>query len=883
MVSVLACIMLSVWHMSWNLVLNIKTGNKIITFEQAVISMIAGLVLQTIAERSPYAAAIPVVVLSLVYYINLMHARFFGDIIAWFQIKQFLFNKETAAANSSMLVQAAGRLIRKTDIFLLVIISGAIASLFADAGLHFAAVWKWGLLNVLLLLLIGLTLVQYKHVKRGTMDPAKFGMLISYYLSWVLERRRRFEQEKILQSVADNKHEEKKAAKAPVEDEWFGRFKGMNVILIQLESFQQFLLHHKVEGQEITPFLNSLAREHMEFTDIFSQYAMGHTSDAELAVLHSLYPLKNEIVNYKHYDKKFFGLPKILRKHGYQAMAYHGYKGDFYNRRVMMKTNGFEAFFSEENYDSLDKASHWMSDMSFFEQSAKKIKQMKQPFFSFMISLTSHFPFELEKKLWGLQLGPEIPEFLSLYFQSVNYTDQALRHFWGCLEKEGLLENTVIAFYGDHEGVPVEQLPLLNEHLAIPQTLKEVNHLRFAKVPFIIASGDPSRKKKLSSDICGSTLDVGQTLLHLLGLPYIRYGMGESLFSAPRNRVVPLSQYPLGTFATHDTLCYAPDSGQFSKSITFDRKNEILLHGSYDTNETKNNYSREQMLRSEYYITNDLLVDKEESPDHVMEEHTMFTPNIQRILSTVDDHAVVFPVSLSHDLEYLQRENHDLESLKRLETYYRKARKNNIRLYSVFDFETNDAPIYFEDVAYQKVLQAKGYKVNLASSDPLPEFLKKLPDHVLLIVSAKDDAASQFKSEFAAAMAQAGFRLLRSTHYRHSYMNLIYKNKGFLSLYEEVAENAIERNWAKRTIVGGIALPVDLHVISRGAASGNLSQIVVNGTSYSRNLRGLNIVVVDVKSGKVLHSFRADTFATTYVDNGMYVALPERVLQEVEG
>lgn len=346
-------------------------------------------------------------------------------------------------------------------------------------------------------------------------------------------------------------------------DEWFGKFKGMNVILVQLESFQQFLLNLKIEDQEITPFMNRMARDNIAFTDIFSQYALGHTSDAELAVLHSLYPLKNEVVNYNHYDKKYAGMPSILRNHSYQAMAYHGYKGDFYNRRTMMKTHGFEAFFSEEDYMPTDLAREWISDFSFFEQSVEKIKGMKEPFFSFMISLTSHFPFHLEEKHWGLNFSNDVPKFLAMYYQSVNYTDRALQYFYERLELEGLLDNTVFAFYGDHEGVTPEHLPKLYEQLGIHQSnmRSEINGIRVAKVPFVVASGDANRRIALTSDRVGSTLDVGQTLLHLLGLPKINYGMGTSLFTAPEDRVVPLAQYHLGSFATRDTLCIASESG----------------------------------------------------------------------------------------------------------------------------------------------------------------------------------------------------------------------------------------------------------------------------------------------------------------------------------
>ena len=69
---------------------------------------------------------------------------------------------------------------------------------------------------------------------------------------------------------------------APNAD-YFGAAKGKNVIVIHLESFQQFLIDFKFEGQEVTPFLNSLYHNQntLAFSNFFNQVGQGKTSDAE--------------------------------------------------------------------------------------------------------------------------------------------------------------------------------------------------------------------------------------------------------------------------------------------------------------------------------------------------------------------------------------------------------------------------------------------------------------------------------------------------------------------------------------------------------------------------------------------------------------------------
>lgn len=53
-----------------------------------------------------------------------------------------------------------------------------------------------------------------------------------------------------------------------------------------------------------------------------------------------------------------------------------------------------------------------------------------------------------------LNLPKELDDnMLGKYFQSVRYTDEAIGKFIAELDKEGLLDNTVVMIYGDHCGV----------------------------------------------------------------------------------------------------------------------------------------------------------------------------------------------------------------------------------------------------------------------------------------------------------------------------------------------------------------------------------------------------------------------------------------------
>ncbi|EAO70122.1 sulfatase, partial [Streptococcus agalactiae 515] len=119
--------------------------------------------------------------------------------------------------------------------------------------------------------------------------------------------------------------------------EYYGIGKGRNVIMIHLESFQQFLIDYKlnVDGKEhvVTPFINSLyhSKETISFSNFFHQVKAGKTSDAETLMENSLFGLSSGsfMVNYGGENTQF-AAPHILAQNGgYSSAVFHGNVGTF--------------------------------------------------------------------------------------------------------------------------------------------------------------------------------------------------------------------------------------------------------------------------------------------------------------------------------------------------------------------------------------------------------------------------------------------------------------------------------------------------------------------------------------------------------------------------
>ena len=95
-----------------------------------------------------------------------------------------------------------------------------------------------------------------------------------------------------------------------------------------------------------------------------------------------------------------------------------------------------------------------LSDGAFLGQLAPITLQQKNPFYLFMVTQTTHTPYALPNKYRELTIPESINKTkLGGYFQSLKYTDKQIGIYLSNLDKEGLLDNTVVVIFGDHEGM----------------------------------------------------------------------------------------------------------------------------------------------------------------------------------------------------------------------------------------------------------------------------------------------------------------------------------------------------------------------------------------------------------------------------------------------
>jgi len=260
--------------------------------------------------------------------------------------------------------------------------------------------------------------------------------------------------------------------KKPSTNEYTNIFEGKNIISIHGESIQNFLIGLEFNGVEVTPNLNKLVKKSMYFDNFYTQVSVGTSSDTEFTLNTSLMPAVIGTVFSDYADKEFVSIPKLLKEKGYFSFAMHANNGDYWNRRIMHKNLGYDLLIAKDQYEIDDVIGLGLSDVSFFRQSVEKLKKISEEhdkFYGTFIMLTNHTPFSETDKYLPFDVDMKITEIdengkevevsypymegtkLGNYFKSAHYADYALGQFLDELEKEGLLENTVVIFYGDHD------------------------------------------------------------------------------------------------------------------------------------------------------------------------------------------------------------------------------------------------------------------------------------------------------------------------------------------------------------------------------------------------------------------------------------------------
>jgi phosphoglycerol transferase MdoB-like AlkP superfamily enzyme len=311
---------------------------------------------------------------------------------------------------------------------------------------------------------------------------------------------------------------------------------GKNLIVIQVEALQSFVLNRSVGGVEITPNLNRLARRGLNFTETYHQTAMGNSADAEFLVNTGLFPAPTGVAYTRYAGNEFNSIASALKAKGYSTIALHGDKPGFWNRARMYPSLSFDRFVSNKDYEVDSVIGLGLSDESFFRQSLPILKAQKKPFYAFLITLSSHYPFNMNlEKIPDLPLGDLAGTELGNYLRCIHYADSQIGAFVAGLRREGLLDESVLAVYGDHPGLTVSDRADLARFLGVQDLTGSVAWKKANRIPFIVRL--PHERLRSQYSIATGQIDIGPTLGNLVGTD-LQTAFGQDLLNARHGFVV---------------------------------------------------------------------------------------------------------------------------------------------------------------------------------------------------------------------------------------------------------------------------------------------------------------------------------------------------------
>jgi phosphoglycerol transferase MdoB-like AlkP superfamily enzyme len=157
-------------------------------------------------------------------------------------------------------------------------------------------------------------------------------------------------------------------------------------------------------------------------------------------------------------------------------------------------------------------------DDKVFSFAMEKISASGKPFLSYIITMTSHGPFESARNYYNNSRYDQIKdEIVKNYFNSMNYVDDSIKNF--VLKIKAEIPNTYIFIYGDH----TPNIQSVEYHQA--SFIDTDKYFEF--VPLFIIT--PDNKNYIENKTAASFLDISPTILKSSNVPYSFYSNGTNL------------------------------------------------------------------------------------------------------------------------------------------------------------------------------------------------------------------------------------------------------------------------------------------------------------------------------------------------------------------
>ena len=297
-----------------------------------------------------------------------------------------------------------------------------------------------------------------------------------------------------------------------------------NVVIILLESWTADVIEPLGGVKDVTPFFSSLAKDGL----LFSQtYSSGFRTDQGLTSVLSGFPSipDKSIIKFIDKTQQLPSLGRIFADAGYQNRFYYGGELGFANMNNFLLQSGFEERTDINEFDESQRNSKWGAhDEYVFERMLSDHAEQDNPFFSVVLTLSTHEPFETPRPTpFGKQ--SEADRFKGSAF----YTDQCLKQFFDAASFRSWYKNTLFILVADHG----HRLPLNRDYFE-PAT---------RRIP-VLFYGDPLNQsfRGKTIDRVSSQHDLATTLLWMTQRDESKFKWSRNMFGDPATGFAYLNQ-----------------------------------------------------------------------------------------------------------------------------------------------------------------------------------------------------------------------------------------------------------------------------------------------------------------------------------------------------
>ncbi len=345
----------------------------------------------------------------------------------------------------------------------------------------------------------------------------------NFYLTFLVKEKKEDDSQiEFLNSIFEVEETEHK-------NEYTGMFKNKNVIFLQLEGIDNWLV-----TKDNMPNLYSLMSKSINFTNHYSFYnGGGSTFNSEFAVNTGYLTPISYVKNAYSFNRNTFtySMANLFKQEGYTINAFHMNSGEYYSRNINYKSWGYENYYGLKDLKQYSDNSYQLDrELILNETFYNLMFKQEGKFVNYLITYSTHTPFgpkrgvckmlldlnDQEAKDKALEKGEEFiaPEREQTEEECIKIqaseTDYMIGLLIQALKDNNLYDNTVIVAYADHYLYTVNDKTILDQYKNTTNNL--INH-----TPLFIWS---SKVKKKAITKVTSQINILPTVLNLFGIKY---------------------------------------------------------------------------------------------------------------------------------------------------------------------------------------------------------------------------------------------------------------------------------------------------------------------------------------------------------------------------